>query len=289
MASLLESSASIPVPYVPQSFVEETAARTQRSGRTVRRAVKIGTGIKRAAQKLLEGTTIEDKQVELLRLAKIKDEGTQVAVATLIHEGNAPSVLAAQRLLDAEQLAQAPPPLPTGPFDVLVVDPPWTFQKRTTDSSKKGNVPYAMMTQTEIEALPIPILAAPDAILWLWSTNAHLPAAFAIVAHWGFTYKTLLTWDKMRIGTGDWLRGQTEHCLLCIRGNPTILLTNESTLVQEMRTRHSRKPAAFYARVEQLCPGSKVELFARESREGWSVWGNLDTLTDQQPRLLAVK
>ena len=280
-----DSDASV-VPTL-RAFVDETAVRTQVNAKTIQRSARIGEKICRPAQDLLVGTRIEDNQAELLRLAAVKDTDQQVAIATLIHEDQAPSVLAAQRLLDAEKLNQAPPPLPTGPFDVLVVDPPWAFKKRTNDSSKKGNVPYAMMTQTAIEALPIPTLAAPNAILWLWSTNAHLPEAFAIVDHWGFTYKTLLTWDKMRFGTGDWLRGQTEHCLLCVRGKPPIMLTNESTLVQEMRTRHSKKPEAFYARVEQLCPGSKVELFAREPRDGWAIWGNLDALAVPQQRLLA--
>ena len=35
-----------------------------------------------------------------------------------------------------------------------------------------------------------------------------------------------------------------------------------------------RKPDEFYALVESLCPGSKVELFARQAREGWSAHGN---------------
>ena len=36
---------------------------------------------------------------------------------------------------------------------------------------------------------------------------------------------------------------------------------------------HSRKPDEFYEMVETLCPGSKVDLFAREEREGWVTWG----------------
>jgi hypothetical protein len=32
---------------------------------------------------------------------------------------------------------------------------------------------------------------------------------------------TILTWTKDRIGNGHWLRGQTEHCILAVRGNPT--------------------------------------------------------------------
>jgi len=269
-------SFSSPIP----SFVTETAMRTQRAPSTVKRSIKIGAGITRKAQALLAGTRVEDKQVELLRLARITNETAQVAVATLLHEGKATTVVRAQRMIEADKLHESPPPLPTGPFDVVVVDPPWRFSKRPHDASKRENMTYATMTVDEIQALPVASLAAPNALLWLWTTNAHLPQAFEVVSQWGFTYKTLLTWDKVRIGMGDWLRGQTEHCLLCVRGKATVLLTHETTLIRESSTRHSQKPEAFYTLVEHLCPGAKVELFARRLREGWVSWGNMDTVKE---------
>jgi hypothetical protein len=76
------------------------------------------------------------------------------------------------------------------------------------------------LTLAEIKALPVARLAARDAVLWLWATNAHLPDAFEVAREWGFSYKTTLTWVKPRMGTGDWLRGRTEHCLLAVRGRP---------------------------------------------------------------------
>ena len=75
---------------------------------------------------------------------------------------------------------------------------------------------------------------------------------------------------KDRMGTGDWLRGQTEHCLMAVRGKPTIKLTNQTTLIHGPMREHSRKPEEFYAMVEALCPGSKHELYQRASRKGWS-------------------
>ena len=76
------------------------------------------------------------------------------------------------------------------------------------------------------------------------------------------------------MGTGDWLRGQSEHCLLCVRGRPVVNLTNQTTIIHGAVRDHSRKPDEFYRMVEFLCPGAKVELFAREKRLGWQmhVW-----------------
>jgi N6-adenosine-specific RNA methylase IME4/ParB-like chromosome segregation protein Spo0J len=167
-----------------------------------------------------------------------------------------------------------PPPLPAGPFRVLVIDPPWEYASRGDDPTHRAGNPYPSMTPDAIRALPVAALACDDAVLWLWATNAHLPLAFGLVEAWGFTYKTCLTWVKNKIGTGDWLRGQTEHCLLAVRGKPTVTLKGQSTALPAPARKHSEKPEEFYALVEALCPGSKVELFSRKKRKGWNQHGD---------------
>ena len=126
----------------------------------------------------------------------------------------------------------------------------------------------------DIKAMPVESLAADDALLWLWTANAHLRVAFEVAEAWGFKYKTMLTWVKDRMGTGEWLRGQTEHCLLAARGKPVFLHGNHTTVLEATRREHSRKPEEFYALVEATCPGSRVELFGRQRRKGWEVYGN---------------
>ena len=71
-----------------------------------------------------------------------------------------------------------------------------------------------------------------------------------------------------------WLRGQTEHCMLAVRGKPVFLHGNQTTVLEAARREHSRKPEEFYALVEMVCPGRRMELFARQQREGWQVYGN---------------
>ena len=126
----------------------------------------------------------------------------------------------------------------------------------------------------EIKALPVVELAEQDAILWLWTTNAHLRVAFDVLEAWGFEYKALLTCVKDRMGTGEWLRGQTEHCLLAARGKPVFLHGQHTTVICADRREHSRKPDVFYGLVEATCPGSRLDLFCREPRKGWQVYGN---------------
>src|SRR5260370_39737651 len=38
---------------------------------------------------------------------------------------------------------------------------------------------------------------------------------------YGFKDKTILTWDKGRVGTGDYLHGHTEPCIMAERGKQT--------------------------------------------------------------------
>jgi hypothetical protein len=106
----------------------------------------------------------------------------------------------------AEAINVEPPPLPTGPFRVLVVDPPWRYEKRPNEPTQRGSLPYPSMSLDEIKQLDVGGIAADDSILWLWTTNVHLSAGFGTVDAWGFTYKTMLTWTKHKMGLGDWSR-----------------------------------------------------------------------------------
>lgn len=169
----------------------------------------------------------------------------------------------------AGEIAKEPPPLPKGPFRVIVADPPWTYSGRATDASHRAANPYASMTIEDIKAYLPAKLPHEDCVLWLWTTNAHMREAFEVLDAWGFEHKTILTWVKHKMGTGDWLRGKTEHCLLAVRGKPTITLTNQTTALEAEAGKHSAKPEAFYVMVRKLCPGARVELFQREPHEGF--------------------
>jgi N6-adenosine-specific RNA methylase IME4 len=186
-----------------------------------------------------------------------------------------------KRLQAAEAIAAEPPPLPEGPFRVLVIDPPWHYGKRADDFSHRAAVPYPTMTMDEIQALDVPGIAHTDCVLWLWTTNAFMEQAHQLIRGWGFQPKSILTWVKDHFGCGDWLRGQTEHCLLAVRGRPMVSLTHQSTALTAPLREHSRKPDEFYALVESLCPGSKAELFAREPRAGWAQHGH-DVAADRR-------
>lgn len=176
----------------------------------------------------------------------------------------------------AETIRKESPPLPGhGPYRVIVADPPWAYDNRAADPSPRSACPYPQMSIAEICSLPVGGIAHDDALLWLWTTNAHMREAFTIVDAWGFRHKTIMTWVKSKMGIGDGLRGQTEHCLLAVRGAPTVQLSNQTTVLHAPAGAHSAKPDAFYAVVETLCPAPRyAELFQRAARPGWDGHGD---------------
>ena len=163
------------------------------------------------------------------------------------------------------------PGLPPGGFATILVDPPWPLQS--------GEKHYRTMSLARIKALPVGSLAARDAHLWLWTTNALLPKAYEVAEAWGFTVRSPLTWVKFRLGLGGryQLRNATEQLLFCTRGKAPLGSRSQPTWFNAPVTEHSRKPAEQFAIIERVSPGPYLELFARrrpESNQPWAVWGD---------------
>ena len=163
------------------------------------------------------------------------------------------------------------PGLPPGGFATILVDPPWPLQS--------GEKHYRTMSLARIKALPVGALAARDAHLWLWTTNALLPKVYEVAEAWGFTVRSPLTWVKFRLGLGGryQLRNATEQLLFCTRGRAPLGSRSQPTWFNAPVQEHSRKPAEQFAIIERVSPGPYLELFARrrpESNQPWAVWGD---------------
>jgi len=181
-----------------------------------------------------------------------------------------------QQIADLKEKAKNLPKV-EGKFDVIVVDPPWPYGTEYNSEARRCASPYPEMNLDKIKAIQLP--ANENCVLWLWTTNRFLHEAFHVLESWGYTPKTVLTWGKYRIGTGDALRGQTEHCILSIYGNPRINLESQSTLLLAKNGQHSQKPKEFYQLVDAICFGKKLDYFAREKREGWEGYGTKELET----------
>lgn len=169
-----------------------------------------------------------------------------------------------------------------GRFDVILADPPWRFagnSEKRPGRNAFGH--YPCMRLPDIMALPVKEIASKDALLLMWVTVPFAELAFDVVKAWGFKYKSQVTWQKDRIGTGYWARNRHEPVYICTRGRfpcPKPTLFSDS-VIERPRQEHSRKPPDIHRAVNRALPDArKLELFARSSSEphlrGWNVWGN---------------
>lgn len=260
-----------------RSFPESLSRLTGESIRTVATKKSIGKRLADFSSDLV-GTAIEDNQSELLALSRLRESNSEFAekvVSILVANKNSDGekfrsvtrivehIKKQERIADVERQAEAirnSPP--SGPFHVIVMDPPW----------EESNLPYPTMSLDEISAIELP--AADDCILWLWTTQAFLRHSFGLVENWGFRYIATLTWAKKNGRATPWLHYDSEFCILAVRGNPPANLMDKSTIIHGAQREHSRKPEEFYEMVESSCFGIKLDYFARVRRNGWEQVGN---------------
>lgn len=201
----------------------------------------------------------------------------QVAADFGVSQKTASNVLKeAERKKDIErqrqEIAASPPETPSGLFSVISMDPPWPYGREYDPEGSRVANPYPEMSLEQIRAISLP--ATDDCVLFLWTTHQFIPHCYQMLEDWGFAYKATMVWDKERIGMGAWLRMQCEFCLVGVKGKPNWENTKHRDIIREARREHSRKPESFYAVVEEITTGNRLDYFSREPRKGWQSFGN---------------
>lgn len=188
--------------------------------------------------------------------------------------------------------------LKRGHYGAILADPPWKFynwskrpwwERSDRNTSRAVERHYDTQDTSTLATLPLADLASTDCVLFLWACWPTLKDAFQLIDAWGFTYKTCaFDWMKAdnrqphffeeetpaQVGMGYWTRANTEPCLLATRGKPKRLNADVRQGIIAPRREHSRKPDGIHERIERLVAGPYCELFARQKRAGWDVWGN---------------
>ena len=202
------------------------------------------------------------------RIQETKAEGKELTSAELVRLAKTES---------AKQDKTSPLPM-TGKYRIFYADPPWKYGDPFLIEGYKISAEqhYPVMGIEELCALPVKELAEDSAVLFLWVTSPLLQECFAVIAAWGFEYKTSFVWDKVKHNMGHYNSVRHEFLLVCTRGSclPDHPKLYDSVQTIE-RTDHSVKPDEFRAIIDDLYPeGKRIELFARKPSEGWEAWGN---------------
>jgi N6-adenosine-specific RNA methylase IME4 len=184
----------------------------------------------------------------------------------------------ARRAAHEEALATKIRALPLKRFGVILADPEWKFVpwSEETGSDRSAANHYATSTVEQIKSRDVASIAADDCVLALWATVPMLRHAFEVMEAWGFEYRSHCVWLKNKAGTGYWFRVDHELLLIGVKGEvpaPAPGTQWNSTFDADVRD-HSEKPEEAYKLLEEYFPSlPKIELNARQKRDGWDVWG----------------
>jgi len=164
-------------------------------------------------------------------------------------------------------------------YQTILADPPWPMDFiKLKRRPNQVNMPYPTMTMQSIRNVGIDLrpLVDNNCGLFLWTTHKYLPDAFGIVSAWGFKYHCCLTWDKTNGLSLCGFTRKTEFLIYAYRGRINVNQRGQfiPTLFTEKLTTHSTKPSILYEILERNTPEPRLELFARNKREGWDCWGN---------------
>jgi N6-adenosine-specific RNA methylase IME4 len=176
------------------------------------------------------------------------------------------------------------PPLPEGKYRVIYADPPWAYDiDLSTGATRSPENNYPVMDLDELIKFgeEVKKISYKNCILFMWVTAPKLNWMNSVLDAWGFEYKTNLIWDKIKPNMGHY--SSVRHEILIIAGKGTCAPACDGKTIQSIdsvqsipkSSRHSEKPKEFMEIIEKLYPGTKkIELFARNKREGWDFWGN---------------
>ena len=188
--------------------LEKAAAKERQGTRTDKHPEKFSTSssgraLDNVAAVVGKHRTTISKAEEIVDAAEAEPERFGKLLADMDRTGHVNGPFKRLRVIkQAAAIRAEPPPLPgRGPYRVIVADPPWPFEVDREDPSDRAKYPYTTMSIADICALNVASIAAPDCILWLWTTNFHmLNSAREVLDAWGFEHRTILTWAKDRHG-----------------------------------------------------------------------------------------
>jgi N6-adenosine-specific RNA methylase IME4 len=183
----------------------------------------------------------------------------------------------ARRLQNEELRRLNPPPIVEGKYGTIVIDPPWDMQKIEREvRPNQVEFDYPTMSEDELAAFPVADMAADDCHLFCWTTQKYLPVVFRLLEAWGVRYVFTMVWHKpggfQPIGLAQY---NGEFVLYGRRGSPVFAETKAFPCVFcAERREHSRKPNEFYDMIRRVTHEGRIDVFSRESREGFDQFGN---------------
>ena len=170
--------------------------------------------------------------------------------------------------------------------DLIYSDPPWPQQKGNVRKSRPNQgrrLDYPTMSVEDCFKMQDPFFeqANEQHNIFIWTIDKFLLETSAQMEMRGYKLHARFIWDKGNgVAPAFTVRFSHEYLLWFYRPNKILMPRREcfgkyTTVMREPATYHSRKPVCAYEMLEDMFPDTnKIELFARNIRPGWLVWGN---------------
>lgn len=171
-------------------------------------------------------------------------------------------------------------------YGLIYADPPWKQSKggkksvRENSSGKPLDYPTCSLDEIKEHLKLATESTTENSILFLWTIDKYLFEAQQIAESLGYKLHARMIWDKITgIPAAFTVRYGHEYLLYMYKGKLTPVAKDERgkihTVFRERVTKHSKKPDIAYEIIERLYPDlKKLEMYARETRDGWDSFGN---------------
>lgn len=171
-------------------------------------------------------------------------------------------------------------------YEIIYSDPPWPQQKGNTRKCRPHQtreLDYSTLSVAECFTIQDRFFdqAADKHNIFLWAIDKFLVETEEQMAKRGYKLHARMIWDKENgVAPAFTVRFSHEYLLWFYKPGKMLMPRKEArgkytTVLREAATYHSHKPVCAYEMIEDMFPAAnKIELFARNTRSGWTSWGN---------------
>lgn len=172
-------------------------------------------------------------------------------------------------------------------YDIILTDPAWNQtkgNKRKCRPNQEKTLDYETLSLEEIKQIHKDILRGNTSTkhnVFMWTIDKFLPQTETMMAELGYELHARMIWNKENgVAPAFTVRYSHEYLLWFYKKGDMLMPSAETkgkytTVFSERATKHSKKPICVYEMLEAMFPNSnKLELFARDIRDGWISKGN---------------
>lgn len=172
-------------------------------------------------------------------------------------------------------------------YGIIYTDPAWKQtkgNKRKCRPNQGKELDYQTLRMEEIKEIHKQVsqnLCEEKHNIFMWTIDKFLHETEQMMKELGYELHVRMIWDKENgVAPAFTVRFSHEYLLWFYRKGQILMPCEEmrgkyTSVLREKSIKHSKKPVCAYEMLENMFPDcGKLEMFARNERDGWDCWGN---------------